>query len=131
MLSTPNIDNILLTTIEMLADGNVEEAYNRFKVNWCGPAFLSKFLYFIGVCAKKKPMPLILDSLVGLSLQDILGKDHREVVSVKGKIIQRSSKIYLKYINTLHEWAQTLGCHPDSIEYWLFERRLNMRVKSY
>ena len=91
----------------------------------CGAAFFTKYFYFVGWGSKTTPMPLILDSVVSNSLEK-LGVDISQLAKVtrnsEGKITYISKYVegYIRYVEMINNWANEIGCRPDSIEKWLF-----------
>jgi hypothetical protein len=94
----------------------------------CGSAFFTKFFYFAGLGCDLKVRPLILDSVMMNQLEQWLELDVTRFGEVDrekdGRIsaLGRNAAKYLRYIQCMNEWAQELGCRPDSIELFLFTR---------
>lgn len=123
MLGSSNVETVLTDTYFLLKSGDIVQAYQRFQVDRCGPAFFTKFFYFIGLGLNLKPLPLILDSVVANSLAhpDMLGEGIQELASLTNGSVGRYAEGYQKYITLMDEWADELDCRPDAIEYFLFD----------
>ena len=115
-------------TLHRLRDGDLMAAYRGFDVEWCGPPFVAKFFYAVGLGMDVYPMPLILDSVVATSLWVLAldrALDIRQYVkgvdaSGKGSVT-RYPEGYVRYVRLLHEWGQALGCRADAVEMFLFD----------
>jgi hypothetical protein len=125
MLSTPGADEQLQAAIQSVASGQLIEAYQALQLYKCGPSFMSKFLYAIGLRIGATSLPLILDSIVARSLQRLLasqGVDHRSFFTLDGNgMVCRDADGYARYVLLPNEWASTLGVLPDAVELCLFE----------
>jgi hypothetical protein len=128
MLDNELANMILGDTIQKIVERDIKTAYRDFELRGCGPAFMTKFFYFIGLSANVKPLPLILDSRVAQSLILLL-KDEglyptdfvKFSVNKNGRInVSRYPDGYIRYIELMDEWSQELGCHADAIEFFLF-----------
>jgi hypothetical protein len=132
MLRNPRALHVLQTTFSLVTSGNFTEAYEGFSLRWCGPAFFTKYFYFVGLGCEVEPRPLILDAVVANSLErllkrDLVRVDLSELVKVMGR--DERGKIttvgcyaqgYQKYVTLFNQWADQLQCRPDSIELFLF-----------
>jgi hypothetical protein len=118
MLSTTNAERTLVKSFELARDNKIEDAYRNFNLRRCGPPFFTKFFYFIGYGCKLPRYPLILDTRVYEALKDTLKAD----ISL---YVKRSTwwypKGYIRYIESMHEWAQALDVEAHNIELFLFE----------
>jgi hypothetical protein len=132
--ANPDFNEILKYASDVMLEGRIGEAYDLFKkVKWCGPAFFTKYLYFLGRGADKCRYPLILDTKVAKWLETLLGKDKlRQFVRVERNKKQEISSVlrgvgeeYEKYLDLMREWARKLGCAPDDIECFLYSTRLD------
>jgi hypothetical protein len=127
MLEDRRLPRTLQATFALLGEGRLLEAYRQFDVTRCGPAFFSKFFYFVGLGRRLDPCPLILDSRVAQSLGLLLGDGLRTFASVTrgedGSVayVDRFAEGYERYVRTMNDWARQLGCRPDSIELLLFD----------
>lgn len=128
MLQTVNVGEILRESFDAVAMGNFSQAYADLQINWCGPSFFTKFLYFAGRLCNANPMPLILDSRVVSSfrlLLDDMGLDSRDfaISCIPNGLCfpRRDADGYVAYVNTMNDWALQLGCLPDSLELFLFD----------
>jgi len=97
----------------------------------CGPAFFTKFFYFIGLAYNLKPLPVILDANVAKCLELICRQEGWRledfVVLVKGKkgnvSLKRYAEGYQNYVLSMDRWAEELGCRADEIEYFMYQNR--------
>lgn len=120
-------EEILRMAVSLITKGSVVEAYERFRLPYCGPAFFTKFFYFIGLGAKIMPLPVILDAKVANSLE-MLGTEEGWDLSIFAKMngnkdyVRRYPEGYGRYIESMDKWAKELGqdCRADYIEYFLF-----------
>jgi len=123
MLRTPDAAGQLARASSSVTAGRLADATEDFALQGCGLAFVSKFLYFIGLGSGQKPLPLILDSRVEAAVAS-LGVDltqlARERAQRAGHRYSLSTRRYLAYVDLANAWAQQIACRPDQIEMWLF-----------
>lgn len=125
MLAFEGLETLLMKTVSLVGIGRVVEAYNRSHLPYCGPAFFTKFFYFIGLGTKTNPLPLILDARVAKSLE-MLGKEEGWDLSIFSQMnknkdyIRRYPEGYRRYVESMDKWARELACRADAIEYFLF-----------
>ena len=117
------LSKILTQTKKLIREGHLENAYQYFrskKVPKCGPSFFSKYFYFVGRSLEVYNYPLIFDKRVASGLVNIsvLNDSLLEFVSVQ--TITRADT-YVKYVNLLHNWAKSMECEADQIEFFLFQ----------
>lgn len=118
ILGMPNAESTIGRAANLVATGRLRAAYESFKVKTCGPAFFTKFFYFVGLGTNPpRPLPVILDSVVANSLER-LGLDISQFVATT-----RDAAGYLRYVETMDAWATALRCRADQIEMWLFTQR--------
>lgn len=131
-LSSPAAKQVFEASLEQIKKGKIIQAYTEFNLPSCGPAFFTKFFYFIGLGFDVKPLPVILDSKVAQCLEFIgeqEGWDLGEFAIVdrnkEGKIsrIKPYLKGYLNYVYSMDSWAKQLGCGGDHIEYFMYVDR--------
>ncbi|CAG1016913.1 hypothetical protein ANAEL_05903 [Anaerolineales bacterium] len=128
MVKVKGFQNIIEKSFSLVSDGKYIDAYEMFYLPMCGPAFFTKYFYFVGLGNKTMPLPLILDSVVANSLTQ-LGVDiyrlARVVKNSAGKItsVARYADGYFQYVEMINSWASEISCRPDSIEKWLFSSR--------
>ena len=126
MLACSDSLDMLHATLILLQDGRTAAAYERFRLPMCGPAFFTKFFYFVGLGCDSAHAPLILDSVVANALESELRVDIRRLARVtrdgSGRVsaVGRDADGYMRYLELLHTWADQLQCRPDSIELFLF-----------
>jgi hypothetical protein len=112
-----NLFDVLSTAFQFIQKGDVSEAYEWLcpggttRIKNFGEAYFSKFLYFAGLGCGLEKYPLILDSKINTALNVLIYSNAPRAYARSG---------YLTYVDTLHQWAQTLECRADSIEYLLF-----------
>lgn len=125
MLMTADVDQQLRSAVDCVAQGKIADAYRSLCLSWCGPAFMSKFLYASGLRLGVELLPVILDSMVARSLKNIMDNqkvDHRQYFKLDKKgMVQRFPEGYERFVHLINDWAATLGVPPDAIELYLFE----------
>ena len=130
--SDNRLDGSLKKAFELIQANKLQEAYDTFRVKGCGPAFFTKFFYFIGRALDIRPLPLILDTQVakylelmciqeGWRLDDFVKVNRNE----GNRIIStgRNVKGYLRYVHSMNSWANQLGCNADDIELFMYKQR--------
>ena len=126
-LSAPRLKAVLEKSVERIKNTQIKKAYEGFELAGCGPAFFTKFFYFVGHEYHIKPLPLILDSHVANFLR-FLGSGEGWGLSLFAKTglkgyIKRYSKGYMQYICSMDNWAKELGCYAaDNIEYFMYKK---------
>lgn len=132
MLEDTGLRAALDRAFAAVAGGDLLTAYDSMTIQWCGPAFLTKFLYALGlgVAAQRTTretilLPLVLDSRVAQSLQ-FLHQDGDIVLSEYVTLGPRDSVLrfgrgWLRYVRMMDSWAREIGCRPDAIEITLFD----------
>jgi hypothetical protein len=111
----------LLEVARTLIDEGAGAAYSLLagaaRMRKLGPAFGTKFLYF---CPQpdEPPRALILDRLVAAWL-----RTHSDV---RVNPVLWSVRRYLRYLDVMHAWAQTIGVAPDEIERAIFQAQANV-----
>ena len=136
MVRDRNFQNTIEMAYTNINCGNILQAYNSFSLERCGPAFFTKYFYFVGKGSCNLPMPLILDSVVARNLEERCGLNISRYAKVsrypdnpknarKG-IVGKISKVnhyamgYINYLNDMEAWARLLEVAPDQIELFLF-----------
>lgn len=124
MLQTPDLARIACQAGEECFYGLFLTAYvTLHSINWVGPAYASKLLYFYCHNYNASLKPLILDSVVVSTMRtfnwpigcvDSMANGH----APKG----RNPHAYGQYLTMMHNWAHTLRCRPDQIEFFLWVR---------
>jgi len=130
--SDTRLDGNLKKVFELIQANKIQEVYNVFDVDGCGPAFFTKFFYFIGRALDIKPLPLILDTQVakyleliciqeGWKLDDFVAvsRDDKNRISSTGRNVEG----YLRYIHSMNSWANQLGCNADDVELFMYMQR--------
>ncbi len=116
MIGTPGYSQLLKSTFERVIRGDLEEVYRQFNLKWCGPAYFTKFFYFIGKGWGMQKYPLILDSRVKGAFS-LIGEN----VGIFSNYKDWFPEGYPRYVKAMHSWAAELNCHADQIEYFLFK----------
>lgn len=134
MLGTPNAESTIGRAANLVTTGQLGAAYESFKVRMCGPAFFTKFFYFVGFgAASLRPLPVVLDSVVANSLER-LGVDVSQFITATRGVDRRITSLgrdaagYLRYVETMDAWAKAIRCRADQIEMWLFTQRPGQRT---
>jgi hypothetical protein len=104
---------------EHLHKGRLLEAYEQVDICRCGPAFFTKYFYFVGLACKVQPLPLILDALVANSLKQFSSLYFNPIARY-GLGKSRSSLGYIAYVCDMNAWALDGGFSPDQLEMFLF-----------
>lgn len=129
MLADPAADQMLQETLERITVGDIIGSYRHFKLNKCGPSFMTKFLYFIGLGMEEmNPKPLVLDSRVAKAFQILIndeGLDFNDFIKYsedkKGGInVLWFPDGYINYLALIHLWSHEIQCRADTIELFLF-----------
>lgn len=134
MLDDPEAERVLPVSFGLVLAGQMIAAYEMFHINRCGPAHFTKYFYFIGLGHQLRPCPLILDAVVASALDELPAIDITPFATVrrnwKDRIVAvgRDPEGYRSYVDTLYSWANTLGCRPDAIEYYLSSRDVQLAV---
>lgn len=98
---------------------------NQPKINGFGPPFATKFLYFFCHHFHAVVRPQILDSLVVATMRsfnwpkqcpDFIAHNSANDNTLK------SSGGYGQYLILMHNWASTLNCRPDQLEYFMWTK---------
>jgi hypothetical protein len=116
MISSPGYPKMLKTTYEHVIQEDLEKAYRQFNLKWCGPAYFTKYFYFIGKGCGIREYPLILDKRVKTAL-GLIGEDVIDYTNYQDWYPAG----YTRYVKAIHRWAVELGCQADQIEYFLFK----------
>lgn len=125
MLADPRLDGVLERTMIAVKTGDLFRAYDDFRVAWCGPAFLTKFLYAVALGCSADPLALVLDARVARSLQ-VLESDGslklNEFVTLgPGRTVAWSPAGWVRFVEVAHLWAVALDCRSDAVEMLLFD----------
>jgi hypothetical protein len=103
-------------------DEAIETAYDKVaydpRVKWWGPAFFTKYLYFLGRAIDRHNCPLILDKKVVESL----GNVSQRFARVEGQGLRPWTEGYMRYLWNMREWTGQVGCLADDIECFLYEQ---------
>jgi len=127
MLDTPNLDQILCQSSEECYYGMFLMAYDSLNsgVKNLGPAFATKFLYFLSKSLTHAIKPLIFDSVVVATLRQFEWPDWVPNYLARGTTPLPTSRAYGQYLILLHNWASAIGCRPDQLEYFLWKRNMS------
>lgn len=117
----------LRTTLRHLGRNKIVDAYQSIDpIVGAGEGFFTKFLYFISTAGLCHPLPLIYDQQVRRALQALLGK--RWAIPMGATMGDTQAEIYALYVSTMHNWADMIGCSPEQLELFLFEKRGKLSV---
>jgi hypothetical protein len=123
MLECPELSDIINHVFQSVKDNDLLTAYEIMRIQWCGPAFLTKFLYVVGLgvdtTIKPHLQPLVLDSLVRISLWTLYEDGDISLSDITE--FERSGQGWLRYVTLMNTWAKMLGCSPDALEMLLFK----------
>ena len=117
MLSSPNAEDIIKQTFELIKSNNIIEAYNIQRLKRCGPPFFTKYFYFIGFGCNLLEYPLILDTKVYNALKDKIKIEISQFVKASTWWYPEG---YISYVQSMHNWAKSLEVEAHNIEYFLF-----------
>jgi hypothetical protein len=132
MLGDARLPVVLGRAFAAVAKGDLLTSYDCMTIQRCGPAFITKFLYALGLgvaaqrmIAETPLLPLVLDSRVTKSL-GLLDKDGDIVLSdyvILGRSgsVSYSGRGWLRYVRTMDSWAREIGCRADALEMLLFD----------
>jgi len=122
---------LLKKTMERIKNGEILEAYKRFELPYCRPAFFTKFFYFVGLSYDIRPLPVILDTNVAKFLEFLDRQEGYDLFKLLVKVnrdkkrqissIRSYPEGYIRYIYCMDDWAKELGCRADNIEYYMFK----------
>jgi hypothetical protein len=105
-----------------MRDGDIAKAYEAICFPRVGTAFGTKFLAFASRPFNVRPTPLILDSRVCKAFRTLLGAPHLMRDFARRGLGVRDAAGYVRYVHTMNEWAERLGCDAEQIELYLFEK---------
>jgi hypothetical protein len=126
--NSKNFTGVINDVFSLVIKGEIRNAYDHMKLDYCGAAYISKFLYFAALGAGITPVPVILDGRVVNSLIQIgahegwLAKTFSDFsINSNGDVfVEKNSAKYVEYIDQMDIWAKALGCPADFIEYYLW-----------
>ncbi len=124
MINSPGFSEILCRVSENCFYGHFLQAYETLiaNINRLGPAFASKYLYFFCKNYKAQVKPLIFDSVVIKTMRTLNWPHWCVDCFANGDTPKSQPRAYAQYLIQLHNWAYSLGCRPDQIEYFLWRR---------
>lgn len=109
----------LRTSAERLRDANgtgvLAEAYDGWRCPGVGPSFFTKWFAYAGRRAGRDWQPLILDDRVYRPLKTTLDVRLVDLAGSRSRAAR-----YRAYVETVHEWARTLGVPAERLEWVLF-----------
>jgi len=127
MFQTQGLNQTLTAICDLLSHGQFLDAYRRSDIDFCGPAFFTKFFYFFGLGVQGAQDALILDSVIAKRFEETLQVPIAQFAKVArnpntGRIsaIQRFPEGYVCYLRNMQSWAQQLHVRADAIELFLF-----------
>ncbi|MGX1507479.1 UNVERIFIED_CONTAM: hypothetical protein RKD43_006104 [Streptomyces graminofaciens] len=126
--SADGIDARLAAVVSRLEREGAVAAYlackNDERIPYLGPAFFTKFLYFAGHdYPTDSRRPLILDSVVSRGLRD------QNTIAKRWPLNGWSEQQYARYLDLLHEQADSAAVMPDVMEaaWFAYGRRTPLR----
>jgi hypothetical protein len=126
MLQTSNANARIRKAVELVrspdgATGSYRalSAREDSGLNWLGPSFGTKLLYFAGYETAQGVKPLILDRVVGRAL------DEFQIFLHYGGWDERD---YVTYLRLSEEIATKLECEPHDVECWLFRKGRELSI---
>ena len=127
MLATPNLGKLLCQVSVECYYGLFLKAYDTLngQVKHLGPAFGTKFLYFLSGQLSYVIKPLIFDSVVVATLRQLDWPEWAPEYMAKDTTPRRASRAYGQYLIILHNWASRIRCRPDQLEYFLWKQSIN------
>lgn len=107
------LNNALAAAADASYRGDIRSAYSllRGKVPRLGPAFFSKFLYFVADRDSAQARCLILDSRVSAAAFTLAGLEYFE---------ERAST-YDRFCRDVHRWSERFEVSADVIEFRLYQ----------
>lgn len=128
MIQSPGFTKTLCQVSEECFYGLFLKAYETLvrNVKRLGPAFATKYLYFLCRNFKASVRPLIFDSVVVKSMRTFNWPNWCVDYMAYRNIPRRQSHAYGQYLILLHNWAGALGCRADQIEYFLWARGMGI-----
>lgn len=124
MIASPGFPQILCRVGEECYRGLFLKAYGTLIANIkrLGPAFASKYLYFFCRNINAQVKPLIFDSVVVRTLRTFDWPSGNIDYIANGNNPRKQPHAYGQYLMLLHGWAHALGCRPDQVEYFLWQK---------
>lgn len=117
LLASSDFDERVDRCVAHLAEGDIATAYTDLSnLRGIGASYFTKFLYFLGRPVTTE-FPLIMDTLVARSLAALTGFSRLATVSFWPRVDASS---YVRYVTTMHKWAQSLDTTAEAIEYFLW-----------
>ena len=128
MIASPNFPQILCRVGEECYYGLYLKAYDTLiaNINRLGPAFASKYLYFFCKNFSTQVKPLIYDSVVVGTMRTFKCPAWCVDYIANGSTPRRQPYAYGQYLTLVHNWAHSLGCRPDQIEYFLWGKGMGV-----
>lgn len=119
-LKQPDLPDVLRTTAQRVAEGDLGAAYTGFKVPGSGEAFFTKWLWATSLGQSDQHRALIFDARVQETLR-------RLMEGAEGWRERRGAKGYAGYVSLLHSAARELkptfgGIDPERLEWLMFDR---------
>ena len=128
MIHSPGFTKTLCQVSEECFYGLFLKAYETLvrNIKRLGPAFATKYLYFLCRNFKASVRPLIFDSVVVKSMRTFNWPNWCVDYMAYRNIPRRQSHAYGQCLILLHNWAGALGCRADQIEYFLWARGMGI-----
>ena len=128
MLESPHFGKTLCQVSEECFYGLFLKACETLtrNIDRLGPAFATKYLYFLCRNFQAPVKPLIFDSVVVRSMRSFDWPAWGVDYMADGNIPRRQSQAYEQYLILMHNWAEALHCRADQIEYYLWARGMGI-----
>ena len=103
----------------------ITESYKELKKKGvlpnCGPNFFTKHFYFLGLARNLVDCPVIFDKRVATALMKLAINPNNETILDMVDIDTSTKPLaYENFLKFIHKEAAKIGCHPDQLEYFLF-----------
>jgi hypothetical protein len=107
------LNSVLAAAADASYRGDIRSAYSllRGKVPRLGPAFFSKFLYFVADRDSAQARCLILDSRVSAAVFALAGLEYFE----------EKASTYERFCRDVHQWSERFEVPADVIEFRLYQ----------
>jgi hypothetical protein len=122
MFADPAAAIPIIESVTINDDQAIKRSYKRLDraLNKCGPNYFTKHFYFLGKSIDPEHFrPVIFDDRVAMGLikMQVTNAACLDLVRVSA---MRSPGAYVAYIDYISSEANSIGCKPDQVEYYLF-----------
>jgi hypothetical protein len=109
----------------LVATTDIHGAYEGLRIDLCGPAYISKFLYAAGLGLSLEPAPLVLDSQIARYLTSMASDgsfDASAIVKTDANgFVHRFADGYVRYLSLMSAWASELNISAGALELYMFD----------